>query len=78
MYEINLKIKCKRPELIKKSLEPEIENSKKVKTKIKVGKGYIEINIKSKKISHLKAIINSYISLISMLLKVEGISDKYA
>lgn len=73
MYEINLKINCKNSELIKKSLEPELENSEKVKTRIKTSKNYIKINIKSKKINHLKAIINSYISLISMLLEADKI-----
>lgn len=71
MYEANLKLKCKDSELIKKSLDPDIENSEEIKTGIKAEKGLVEINIKCEKLSHLKAVINSYISLISMLLEEE-------
>ena len=71
MFESNLKIKCKNSNLIKKSLEPDIENSRDIKTKILARKNFIEIRIKSKKLSYLKAIINSYISLISMLIEAE-------
>lgn len=74
MFEANLKFECRNPELIKRSLKPDAENSENVKTKITAEKDFIEINIKSKKLSHLKAIINSYISLASMLLEAEKIS----
>lgn len=74
MFEANLKFECKSPEPIKKSLEPDAENSENVETKITAGKGFVEINVKTKKLSHLKAIVNSYISLVSMLLEAEKIS----
>ncbi len=73
MYEAKLRIECEKPELIKKSLEPDIENSETIKTELKADKDSIEINIKSKKLSYLKAIINSYISLVSMLMEAEKI-----
>jgi tRNA threonylcarbamoyladenosine modification (KEOPS) complex Pcc1 subunit len=72
MYEATLKIECKNPELIKKSLEPDIKNNKNLEVKIKASKNLIEIEIKSKKISHLKGIINSYLGLINMLMEVDG------
>ena len=73
MFEAKLKFECKTPKLIKKSLEPDMENSEQIKTEITEGKDFIEINIKSRKLSHLKAVINSYISLVSMLLEAEKI-----
>ena len=73
MYEAMLKIECKNSALIKKSLEPDIENSETIKTELKADKSFIEIKIKSKKLSYLKAIINSYISRISMLMEAEKI-----
>ena len=71
MFKAKIKIECKNPELIKKSLEPDIKNDEQSETEIKAEKNEIEINIKSKKLSYLKAIINSYLSLISMLIEVD-------
>ena len=71
MYEAEIKIECKNPELVKKSLEPDMENSETIKTELKTGKDYIGIRVESKKLSYLKAIINSYISLISMLMEAD-------
>jgi len=73
MYEASLKIECENPELVKKSLEPDVENDETVETDLKADKDFIEIKIKSKKLSYLKAIINSYISLISMLVEADKI-----
>lgn len=73
MYEAKLKIKCKNPEIVKRSLEPDIKNDEDSITKMKSGKNFIEISIKSKKLNHLKAIINSYISLINMLIEIEKV-----
>ncbi|HKZ45206.1 MAG TPA: KEOPS complex subunit Pcc1 [archaeon] len=73
MFEANLKFECENPESIKRSLEPDAENSENVKTTINAEKDFLEIEVKSKKLSHLKAIINSYISLVSMLLEAEKI-----
>lgn len=82
MYEANLKLACKNPVLIKKSIEPDIKNDAETQIVIKVIKageglktdeGFIEIRIKSKKLNHLKAIINSYIALISMLKEAKGV-----
>jgi len=75
MHEVNeviLRIECKKPEFVKKSLEPDIQNSEEVQTEIRTDKSFVELTIKSKKLSHLKAIINSYISLISMLEQAES------
>jgi len=73
MYEAELKIKCKNPLYIKKSLEPDIKNGKDVKTEIKASKSFLLLKIRSKKLSYLKAIINSYIDLISMLMEIDKV-----
>jgi len=73
MYEATLRLEVKDPELIKKSLEPDIKSGEDIKVSIRTSKKTITINIKSKKLSYLKAVINSYISLISMLKNLEEI-----
>lgn len=81
MHEVVLRLGCKRPEIVKKSLEPDIKNDESIHTEIKVvekagdgaGKCFVEIIVKGKKLSHLKAIINSYLSIISTLNEIEDI-----
>lgn len=70
MYEAIIRIECERPSLIKKSLEPDVKNDRYSQTEIKIRGGKVEIKVKSKKLNHLKAIINSYISLINLLIEV--------
>ena len=71
MHEVNLRFQCKQPEFVKASLEPDIKNTEDSNTELTVGEGFIEIKVKNKKLSHLKAIINSYLSIISMLNEAE-------
>lgn len=66
-----LELEIKNPDIVKKSLLPDIEKSKDIKIKIKTKKNLIIIGIETKKISHLKATINSYLSLINVLKKLE-------
>jgi len=72
MHESNLIIECKNPEMIKKSLEPDIKNDEVSTTEISTDENTIKIFVKSKKLNHMKAILNSYISLISTLLEVDS------
>ena len=75
-HEAVIRIKCKRPDFVKSSLEPDIRNNEDAQTEINSDKFFVEIKVKSKKLSHLKAIINSYISLVSMLNEVEDVLTK--
>lgn len=83
MHEVVLKLKCKRPRLVVKSLKPDIKNNEKTRVTIEIGSvkrkkvkdKSIVIRIKSEKLSHLKAIVNSYISLIATLDEIDTISD---
>jgi tRNA threonylcarbamoyladenosine modification (KEOPS) complex Pcc1 subunit len=66
-----LEIECENPTLIEKSLLPDIKNKKDLRIKLKTTKRKLIIEIESKKISYLKAIINSYLSLIKPLKELE-------
>jgi tRNA threonylcarbamoyladenosine modification (KEOPS) complex Pcc1 subunit len=66
-----LKIECKDPEIIMKSLLPDIKEKKDLKINLKTDKGNLVIEIESKKISYLKAVINSYLSLVRALKELE-------
>ena len=62
-----LRIECKEPEIIKKSLLPDIQNRDDLKIDLKAEKNDLIIEIETKKISYLKAVINSYLSLVKAL-----------
>ncbi|MCX6821739.1 MAG: KEOPS complex subunit Pcc1 [Candidatus Aenigmarchaeota archaeon] len=66
-----IKIECKDPEIIMKSLLPDIKEKKDLKINLKTDKGNLVIEIESKKISYLKAVINSYLSLVRALKELE-------
>ena len=66
-----LKIECKNPEIIKKSLLPDIKEKKDLRIDLKTDKDNLIIEIESKKISYLKAVINSYLSLVKALKELE-------
>jgi tRNA threonylcarbamoyladenosine modification (KEOPS) complex Pcc1 subunit len=67
MFEAMIKIECENPKVVKHSFEPDAENSEDIKTTIKAGRTFVQIKVRANKIGHLKAILNSYLSLISML-----------
>ena len=69
MNEAILKIRVKKPKLVEKSLKPDLEKN----VSIKSTKKFIIINIKREKISHLKGIINSMLTLVKMLDDLEEI-----
>ncbi len=71
MFEANLSFECENPETIRKSLEPDIKNDKYSTTEIETKKGLLTVKIKSEKITHLKGIVNTYISLVNMLIEAD-------
>ncbi|MBI2545226.1 MAG: hypothetical protein HYW22_01330 [Candidatus Aenigmarchaeota archaeon] len=73
MYEASLKLKCTRPDAVRKSLEPDIKNDENTDTQMSVDGEFLLINVKSKKLNYLKAILNNYISLVNMLEEVEKV-----
>jgi len=73
VYEAVLKLKCSRPDIVKQSLEPDIKNDETVETILNIKNDALEIVIKSKKLNYLKAVINSYISMVNMLEEVDKI-----
>ena len=66
-----IRIECKDPKIIMKSLLPDIQNRKDLKINLSSEKTDLIIEIETKKISYLKAVINSYLSLVKALKELE-------
>jgi tRNA threonylcarbamoyladenosine modification (KEOPS) complex Pcc1 subunit len=71
MFEFSMKIPCKRPGLVAKSLEPDIKRDRYSDVSIRPGKGFVLLKVRSEKAGHMKAIVNTYISLAQTLEKIE-------
>ncbi len=72
MFEFKIKIPCKRPKLVVESLKPDIKSDKYSKIKLRAGKNFVEVHVTSTKTGHMKAIANTYISLVSTLEEIEN------
>ena len=66
-----IRIEFKDPKIIMKSLLPDIQNRKDLKVNLRTEKNDLIIEIETKKISYLKAVINSYLSLVKALKELE-------
>ena len=73
VHEAKLKLRVKSPLKIARSLKPDLSRRKGNLIKIESKKRYVVIEVKSEKMSHLKGIINTYISLVSMLDEIDGV-----
>ena len=71
MFEFAIKIPCKRPGAVVESLKPDIKDDKYSKVRLRAGKGFVEIRVASSKVGHMKAIVNTYISLVQTLEEIE-------
>lgn len=69
-----LEIECKDPEIFKRSLEPDIEKKKNININIKTKDNTLIIEIEAEKLSHLKAVINTYLSLVNVGKELEGVT----
>lgn len=70
-FEFRIKIPCKRPDIVAGSLEPDIKSDKYSRIKIVAGKNFVELRVSSTKVGHMKAIVNTYISLVQTLEEIE-------
>ncbi len=70
-FKFKIKIPCSEPKIIVESLIPDIKKDKYSKINLKFGKDYIELFVSNSKIGHMKAIVNTYISLIQTLQNIE-------
>jgi tRNA threonylcarbamoyladenosine modification (KEOPS) complex Pcc1 subunit len=61
-------IECKEPEIIIKSLEPDVEELKRFVVKLKAENNGLKLEIEAKDISSLLAGINSYMKLIKVAI----------
>jgi len=66
LLKATIEISCNEPEIILKSIQPELENAKNFKVNLKALKDKIIVNIESEKISGLLAGINSYLRLVKV------------
>lgn len=71
VFEFTIKVPCKNPKLIVESLLPDLKRDKYSKIKLKAGKNFVEIHVESEKIGHMKAIVNTYITLVSSLDRID-------
>jgi tRNA threonylcarbamoyladenosine modification (KEOPS) complex Pcc1 subunit len=71
MFEFTIRVPCKNPRLVVESLLPDLKRDKYSKIKLIPGKNFVEIRVESEKIGHMKAIVNTYISLVSTLEKID-------
>ena len=72
-HELVLRLRCKRPEVAKASLEPDVRNSETMSTDMEVYGDVLEIRVNGGKISHMKAVMNSYLSVVGLLDQVDDI-----
>ena len=66
MHEAILRLEVENPALVAKSIKPDLKSSK-VKIDVRAGKKTITIKIKTQKISYLKGVVTTYISLVKVL-----------
>ena len=76
MNELILRLECNNPENVKKSLEPDIDNSNALDINIETNEEFLEIRIKGEKLGHIKAAMNSYLSLVRTLNELDDINKK--
>jgi tRNA threonylcarbamoyladenosine modification (KEOPS) complex Pcc1 subunit len=69
--KVVIQVEAKNPANLKKSLEPDAASNKNVKIKFKESKNKLVIEIEGEKPSHIKGIINSYLSLINVIKELE-------
>ncbi|MCX8179010.1 MAG: KEOPS complex subunit Pcc1 [Candidatus Aenigmarchaeota archaeon] len=69
--KVVITVNVKNPEAVKKALIVDVENNKNASVKIKTKGNLLTIEIKGEKTSHIKGIINSYLTLINVLNEME-------
>lgn len=72
MFEFSIKIPCKKPGLVLSSLKPDLKSDKYTNVSLRAGKNFVELRVRSSKVGHMKAIVNTYISLIQTLEEIEN------
>lgn len=72
MISANIKLKVKDPKSLYKALEPDIEKTKQFNVEIKPKENLLSLNVKAKDISAMRAALNSYLRLISVIEELDG------
>jgi len=68
-----IEVDCENPEMVIKSIEPDMDKNNKFEVKLEAKKDKIEIKIKAKDTAGLLAGINSYLRLIKTTKDMEEI-----
>lgn len=71
VFEFTIKVPCKSPKLVVESLLPDLKRDRYSKIKLKAGKNFVQIRVESEKAGHMKAIVNTYITLVSTLDRID-------
>lgn len=71
MFEFSIRIPCRRPRAVAESLRPDLKRDAHSTVSVKAGRGVVEIRVRSSKAGHMKAIVNTYMSLVQTLEKVD-------
>lgn len=69
-FEATLKIPTNLSKEMYFSLLPDSVSDKNKKIELRVDKKFLILKIKTEKLSHLRGIINTYLSLIKMLMEI--------
>lgn len=70
-FEATLKIPTNISKELYFSVLPDSISNKDKKIELRTTKKFLILKIKTKKLSHLKGIINTYLSLIKMLMEID-------
>ena len=71
MHEARLTLECKKPDAVAESIMHDAKEDSSSRVDVKIGEKSVTISIRSGKLGHLKAIVNTYISLVAALNDVE-------
>jgi len=71
MLSAKVLVHSKNSKLVYYSLLPDTKSDKNHKIKLRLKKNKLIIDLKAKKLSHLRSVLNSYLSLVNLLEVLE-------
>lgn len=70
-----LEIECKNPDIIVKSIKPDVAGHEKFSAEVKAVKGKVVLRVESKELAGLLAGINSYVRLIKTSTDIGNLEE---
>lgn len=71
MFEFTMKIPCRNPKIVVESLKPDLKRDKYSRISLRPSRNFVILKVSSEKVGHMKAIVNTYISLVSTLDRID-------